>query len=907
MVRAFNRILKNILLITGLGVLWYFTACETETPSEPENNSISSATMLAQLTSSHDRIGPGGSARISAVVIDENANPLPGKLVTFSVGAGTITPFDTTSRFGVAEAIFIAPQAVGPVKIDANLGGQNDSLMITVDGQISQNLHLSADITNALANGFHKIKLRITLSNAEQAPRANTIVNLSATAGSLPQSVITDASGLASAVLVAPASTTDVLSTIRAFTENIEAFTQISFRGIRLSLNSQTNQLLADGRSQAKIRAHLKETSTHIAVPGAPITFGTTHGTIANSVNTDASGVAEVLLTSSTDTGTATIIARYGEAFSDTVMIAFGASTPTYMTLSATPSVLLADSESESEIKAVITDASNNPVADGTPVQFQILSGSGTIETRKATKVGVAASRLISSNHPDSVFIRAETGGLADTVLVRFIVGKAANITLLADSASLPADGITSTAVRAFVYDKAGNPVQDGTVVHYSADFGDITPVAETQFGLALASYSSDSTGLARISVTSDTVSASTTIRLLPGPPNSILISYNPVSLGVKDSGRNTTLTITADVRDAKNNPVRDGTHVAFSIVAAPGGGEILSSELPVPTLNGSSQVSLNAGIRSGAVRIQATVVDASGNQVLPPVSAVSTDVIIVAGPPYIANVNDPSTSRVSVGANPVNIFGWHVVNDTTSIVAIVGDKFNNPVPEGTAVYFTTTGGIVTTYTGYTNTQGIAVVSLHSAQPYPTVPLYYNTFLDPNVSHPAFTGSPVIPGPIPDFEGGAILNGYDDTSQNNGIARVLAVTEGIDANGNPARVWGIANVVFSGQIATFNAMVSDTELLPGEGTSIDITIYDGNGNPIVPGSTITLEAGAGKLSWSELTTSDPGTTTYRASLVNDLDPNDPDAQQTAVSVGIRVQSKNGSDVISTTPILLKLQ
>ncbi|MDQ7064940.1 MAG: Ig-like domain-containing protein [candidate division KSB1 bacterium] len=885
-----------------------FYQCNTQTPADTDSGATASATLLSSLTATPKTIGLGGSARIMAVVVDENASPVSGKVVLFSASRGTITPADTTDGSGIAEAIYLGPQIPGPVTITARLGSQIDSTTVTIDTQISQNLQILPEQKSILANGFSTVKLLIQAWDTNQQPVPNARIDLTSSAGAITPTVYTDNNGTAEAVLQSIASQKDVAATIKASLNDIEAVSLVIFRGVNFQLQVTPTTLIADGRSQATVQAILKETTRLVAVPQAEIHFGASLGTIPNAVLTNESGVAKTLFTSSVDTGAAMIIASYGEFIHDTVRVTIGQSVPTYLNLSATPPVLIADNRSQAEIKAVVSDAANNPVPDGTPVYFEIIQGSGTLESRKVTQSGTAISILTSSRTPDSVWVRASVGNLQDTVLVRYVVGPPARIHLTSSRRDIPADGSTKTRIQAYVYDEVGNPVKDGTRVSFSSDIGEITSTAETRNGVAEAEFSSNVTGLATITAAAGQATGTLTVRALPGPPNSVLLSYDPASVGVKDSGRNTTLTITADIRDARNNPVADPTYVKFSIVSSPGGGEFLSSDLPIPTINGKAQVSFNAGIRSGTARIRAEVTDSTGRPLNPPVSAVSTEIIIFAGPPYMADVNDLSTSHLSVGAEPLNILGWHFVNNTATIVALIGDKYNNPVPAGTAVYFTTTGGIIATHTGYTDENGVATVTLHSGQPYPTVPRYYNTFFDPNAGHPNFSlPTSIIPGPIPDYDLGEVANGYDATSQNNGIARVLAVTEGVDQNGNPARVWNVANVIFSGLISVFRAEVDKTQLLPGEAATIIITIYDENGNPIVPGSSITLEADAGKLSWTELVTSDPGKTKYVVALTNNLDPNDPNAKETTVSVGIKVTSKNGNDVISTPPIQLKLR
>ncbi|MFQ5677526.1 MAG: hypothetical protein ACE5G1_16675, partial [bacterium] len=196
-----------------------------------------------------------------------------------------------------------------------------------------------------------------------------------------------------------------------------------------------------------------------------------------------------------------------------------------------------------------------------------------------------------------------------------------------------------------------------------------------------------------------------------------------------------------------------------------------------------------------------------------------------------------------------------------------------------------------------------------SIGPNPDIPRFYGTLFvsfDPNENHPDFTlPSNVIPGPIPDYELSEVLNSIGDMGENDGVGRILAVTEGVDANGNSARAWSVTELVFSGLISTFEVTASNLDLSPGESSIIDFKIYDVNGNPIVPGSEITISApGGGALSWAALSTSDPGVTHYQVMLTNNLDPaQDPESSG---PVTISVSSQNGNAVQSSPTINLRL-
>ena len=888
----------------GAGAL----VCSKNPPLDPTQIPTDPVVVLVSLQSLPERLAPGESAVVQARLVDDAGRPAANQTVRFSTTHGSVQPVEaTTDTSGWARATFTAPQQDVTVELMAQYGTQSRTVTIEVKNASAQAATIAADDEALLANGVSSTVIRTLWKDEDGRPLKGIPVTFSATVGTLTDATATDSFGVATAKLVSPALSADTLAVVTASAAQKQVSTQVRMKGIAFTLEATPQNLIADGRSEATLTAVLKEATSNLAISDATVQFAVDLGTIPNTAVTNSSGVARVSLTSATTTGTATVTAWYGDKLERRVQVLFARSVPTFLTVSAEPTVIPADNQSTATITAVVSDQDNNPVPDGTAVNFEIVDGSGTIESHKVTSGGVATSTLTSSTQPDTVRVVARVDQLSDSTTVYYVVGPPAAVTVVADSSSLPADGMTSTRVVAHVSDAAGHPVVDGTRVNFTTDLGEITPTAQTVSGQAVAQFSSGVTGVASIRATVGDIFGETTIELRPGPPNSILLTFDPNTLGVKDSGRNQSLTITAAVVDSKNNAVVDGTFVRFSIFSGPGGGEFLSSTEPVPTLNGQAQVSLNSGIRSGSVRIMAEVTDATGTPVTPEVRAVSTEIIIFAGPPFIEDVNNPASSHLTVGVQPLNVLGWNVVNNTAVVTAVVGDKFNNPVPAGTAVFFTTTGGVISTYTGFTNEEGLATVILHTAQPYPDVTRYYNTFEDPNAEHPAFNkGSAVIPGPIPDFEGGEVVNSLGDVGENDGVARILAVTEGVDASGNSARVWSVADLVFSGRISVFEITVSDTVLSPGESALITFRIYDENGNPIVPGSEISLASDGGRLSWSSLITDDPGVTRYQVLFTNNLDPTDPDARPVTTPVTVSVSSPNGNLIKDSKPISLIL-
>ncbi len=898
-----------------------FWFCSANPPLDPSENNQQEFDLLVGLASSPEIVPLGGSSIITAFVLDEESNPVAGQQIQFSVNVGTILPETvTTDDSGRATAIFTAPQQATDALITAR---QNESSVQTVAVQVlnstPQSISIAAEEPAILANGLSTTRITTVWRNDAGEPLKGIPVSFEANVGLITALTPTDSFGVAIVDFQSVASRTDVVAQITATGNGIQAVTQVWLRGINFSVNITPTSLIADGRNQAAVQVILKEITSSVAISDGAVTFGATLGTITNSGFTGSNGVLETFLTSANDTGVSVITVTYGRTITETMQVVFGQSVPSNLNVTAQPGEILADNQSSSTITAVVSDQGNNPVSDGTPVRFEIVSGSGTIESNKVTTDGVATSRLTSSTTPDTVQIAVLVAQLTDTVNVRYVIGPAAVISVVSDSSSLRADGSSSTRIVVFVNDGAGNPVQDGTKVDFTTTIGDISSSALTSGGVAVAQFSSTLTGNAIISASVGGVSDQVTVLLRPGPPNSILLVFTPKVLGVQFSAIPTTSLINAEVRDSEANVVVDGTYVLFSIVSGPGGGESLSTDQPVPTLNGRAQISFNTGVRSGTAKIQALITDETGTPIIlngTTVRASSTEILIYGGPPYIEDVNARSTSHLSVGVGPQNIFGWNIVErDAATVIAVVGDRFNNPVPPGTVVHFTTTAGNISTV-AETDEHGVATVTFKAAQPYPTIDRYYGrlpsgdqdpNFVDPNLNHPNYFGfDPIIPGPIPDFDGSEVVNSLGDMVENDGVARILAWTEGVTNDSSSARVWSVTNLVMSGIVSTFTVEVEEDTLAVDESTAINVTIYDDRGNPIVAESNIAIRTDAGQLSTELIVQSEPaGSSTdthYTIFLINNLEPKDLPAS-TRVTFEI-VNSPNSTMVVSSELINL---
>lgn len=808
-----------------------------------------------------------------------------GAAIRFGASLGYIPATATTDASGTATVTLRTGATPGNAAVVCSYGNVlTDTVAIGFYSPVPNRMLAFADTSLLRANGMAATPVRAFVYDAMDVPLGGVAVNWSASSGTLSSAqTVTDGAGMTFITYQTSASTTDRTVTIIAAAGTVQVTAQVIERGITVNVTATPQAVIADGSSTAQIRAHVFETSTAVAVSNAQVFFGTTLGTIPNNAITGSNGLATVLLTSAMQTGTATVTARYGNLLTNQVNVVFAPSTPTTLSLTASPTVLLADNVSTSALTAVVTDQNGNPVPNGTQIRFSIPPQSGSLENLRGTQSGVAYNILTSSSTPDTVKVLAWADShptARDSVSVIYRVGPPAVIMLAAQTDTLRANGIAVDTITARVTDAVGH-ILPNVDVRFTATIGNIAQSSVTNAsGEARVAFTSSQTGTAQITATAGSAQAQYTIYLTPGSPSSIELEYFPGSVGVRGSGRNETLLITATVRDANNNPVLDGTSVRFNINNSPGGGDFLSSTGTIPTINGRATVSYSSGTVSGSVRIRSTC----GN-----ISAVSTEILIFAGPPYIENIAQGcNTSHMSLAPAPCSMFGMDVVGDSVTLIALVGDRFNNPVTPGTAVYFTTSGGVITTATGYTDSSGFARVRLFSGNPLPTVERWMNGLFDPN------TGAPILCSSVPPRPG---------------MAKILATTAGVNSQGDSVMVWATTNVIFDYsqpslhlRSATVNGNPSTRTLYIGQNALIRIAAFDPNLWPIVSGSTITFSANHGSIYPNRIVVGCPGDTTYTVSYFNNLGLSDDDA---ASPVLITVDTRYGDAYTFTETFTLR--
>jgi hypothetical protein len=190
-----------------------------------------------------------------------------------------------------------------------------------------------------------------------------------------------------------------------------------------------------------------------------------------------------------------------------------------------------------------------------------------------------------------------------------------------------------------------------------------------------------------------------------------ILFVQSAPSIGVRESGAVETARLTFEVQDSIGNAINidHGVEVSFFMSSSAGGGEFIYTLSERTGFDGHVETYLTSGTKAGVVQLQAEI--KVGNK------TIRSKPIAIA-----IHGGLPDPVHLSVASHYLNFPGFNIFGLINATTAFVGDKYTNPVRPGTAVYFTSTGGIIQG-SALTNDLGEATVNLISAAPQPSHPL----------------------------------------------------------------------------------------------------------------------------------------------------------------------------------------
>ena len=310
---------------------------------------------------------------------------------------------------------------------------------------------------------------------------------------------------------------------------------------------------------------------------------------------------------------------------------------------------------------------------------------------------------------------------------------------ILLGSANISAGGTLGLTVD--LVDSEGNRINTPTPVSFSSNCvqsGDATVDASvfTIKGTANATFEDlscagsagiDDAIVASITVNGITSIASGTLSIAGEQLGSIeFVSATPTSIVLKGTGgqgQQETSTLTFSVRSALGNPLAQQS-VAFSLDTEVGG-MTLSPASGLTNSQGIVTVKVTAGTVPTAVRVSAkSTMDIDGETI-----EVQTQSDLLS-----VNTGLPEQRSLTLSTDIRNPEAANISGVEAQITARLADNFNNPVPDGTTVNFTTEGGVI--QPSCTTTNGACSVTWTSSEP--RVPDHRITILATALGHETF-------------------------------------------------------------------------------------------------------------------------------------------------------------------------
>jgi hypothetical protein len=314
------------------------------------------------------------------------------------------------------------------------------------------------------------------------------------------------------------------------------------------------------------------------------------------------------------------------------------------------------------------------------------------------------------------------------------------------------------------------------------------------------------------------------------------LVSAAPTNINVIGSGGIEKTTLNFQVLDSLGNHINImHADTVFFKLASPLGGEFLYPNLGITDDSGMVKATLTSGTKAGVVQVYAEMHTKAGKIMSKPVC-----ITIHSGLPDLAHF--------SVGPAYFNFPGLDLIGNKLAISVLVGDKYANPVKSNTAVYFTTTGGVIEGSL-LTDAQGLGTVTLISGEPEPIHPVYGPGFAtitastaDENLQQISkstivlFSGAPIITcNPLSfNIPNGGVQNFSFTVSDRNGnpIAKDNKITvslqgENADLQGDiditmpdtQSKMWTQYNFLVSDKVDTVNVAKPLTIKIKAEGSN----------------------------------------------------------------------------------------
>lgn len=641
----------------------------------------------------------GGSPASSVSTTIGSVSPGLAQALVLSLTQGSaVLTASSGSATGWAPVIFTAPVTGGGGGGGGPLGSQQPA---SVDLTVSPASPL-------VANGQTAVVVATVMTGAGLAVTDGTVVQFgitnlypsSPTLGTISSSAST-VNGKAYAVYGAGtvAGSLEIVATSGSAPQ-VQAVSPMTLDpgpAARVTFSASPTSIAADGTSTTTLTAVVTDLYGNLVKDGTSVVFSTAGGKLGTGSGSTLHGIAQTTLTSSTTAGGVTVTAIVGSVVGSVLVtltpVSGGGTILGTIAFTTLPQSLEANKQT-ALVQVTLKTTSGQGVPDGTGVYFYLsppTGPGGAIQPFAQTSGGVASVIYSTPTTSGAVVIQAAAGSSPTLYAfgsISLLPGPPYQMILTAPS-TLPPDGTTSAQITSFTVDSYGNPIKDGTSVSFSTSLGTLSSAnGSTLGGRAVVNLtSSTTTGTATVNAAIGSVVSAAAVQMIygtgsgTGAPSSISVSVSPSALQVTGTGGVSTTNLSASAFDSQGGIATQVAFFVFQIVSGPGGGESIDGYasgstvvVPVqPAGSGIAAATLSSGNLSGALSVKVTAVAPSAS-----VSTILPQISISSGPPWTIFLTD-SEFVVPNGDGTLS----------HGISALVKDVYNNPVADGTAVYFT--------------------------------------------------------------------------------------------------------------------------------------------------------------------------------------------------------------------------
>ncbi|KAB7681179.1 hypothetical protein GBN23_06345 [Plesiomonas shigelloides] len=431
-------------------------------------------------------------ATVNVSVVDNKGKPVTNGLVAFNVTGDNqgVTLFDSQDIINGFMTSKTNTNGVASIKVKSSVA-KKATIVSSLDNGKQQDINVNfiADTSTAkiasmvvlknssIANGKDTNTIEVRVTDANNNPIEGAEINIQYPNNIIlktPKPLITDANGIIRIDFASTNSgTKEVTIEINGESKSAKLDFIADLSTMKPVITAKDSAILADGASTTVVSLKLSDAHGNPIKEKLDITFNATNGASISQISYDGQGTYTVIVTSGTTSGTSTIsasLAGVGVIASTHVELLPGKPDNVVSTLTATPSVIIADGKSTSTIILTLKDKFGNIVNNAHKVELSASKGSLSPVTQSGD--GKYEATLTSSTTSEISTITAIVDdNQFSKITVEFIPGKPDEVksTLSVTPNTLIANADSNAQIRFEMKDANGNAITDEQNVTFSS------------------------------------------------------------------------------------------------------------------------------------------------------------------------------------------------------------------------------------------------------------------------------------------------------------------------------------------------------------------------------------------------------------------------------------------------------